>query len=999
MDTDTPIIAIDFGSSYSRVGIWKDNKVNIIPNKGGEKAIPSYLTILDDEILVGYLSKTQSITNPRRTIFNFKRFIGYIDVNNINSFIEHTHLRPFKINSLYVNNHSTNRIKFEIITYHKHKKIYYSIKELISLIFEKIKKRANKYLGKEIKNIIITIPAQFDDIQKQILKDSATIAGLNIIRFISESTAVGISYFLKKKIENEKKVMIFNLGADFLCISVLLMKKGDLKVIATWGKNRYGGQDFEDEIIKYFIEKYPFLKNLHNLNKFRKLCEKAKIDLSSSEETDIQFNGIENFDDIKEHFIREDFEKICNFEIIKRQIEIVLIKSHMNTKDIDEIILSGGSVNIPKIQKIISEYFDGKPIEICPNNEEAAIIGTTIYSAYLSKQEDEIIKNNNLNIPFLLVDKKIKDINDIAKDKYEFKILSTNQKINFDTSKETQSTLSLFINDIIEVKIINGDEWEFLCKISFDFLTHNKTQEDKTEIEVIFNIDINYNITITAKEKINNNDVNIITNYANNNNIRDKICRLNYIQLNELINKQEIKVKKLELKDIDKYLAKNNNLKNIDEKFDEDDNYIICSISIAKGDVNKNIKIINSYEEYQRTYKRNFHFIAEDASKYNNEDEIKNNCRIRVNNQLIPFSYYYNFKETGFFSIKYSFKKNLTKTDFLFYGCFNCVTVDTSLDFTHFKSENVTDMSYMFSESLSLKEFNFSNFNTKNVTDMGYMFSICSALTYLDLSTFYTEKVTNMSHMMYFCKSLFNIKFSDSFITKNVTDMSFMFGFCQSLQSLNLSCFNTEKVKDMSRMFFCTSLKKLDLSKFNTKNVTNMSEMFGSCESLTSLNISSFNTENVTSMNCMFSRCRSIKSLDISNFNTQNVTSMKMMFEICSSLQSLDLSNFNTQNVTDMSYMFELCKSLTSINLSSFDTKYVTNMEDMFYYNNSLTSINLSNFVSTNTSNVKGMFNGCSSLKSVDLSNFNIDNVLNKKNMFEDCKNLKYKKFLKNKKE
>ena len=996
MDTDNPIIAIDFGSSYSRIGIWKDNKVNIISNKIGEKEIPSYITILDDEILVGYLSKIQSVANPRRTIFNFKRLIGYINVDDINSFIEYSHLRPYKINSTYINNFSNNRIKYEIITYHKHQKIIYVIEELISLIFEKIKKRVKKYIGKEIKNIIITIPAQFDFTQKQILKDSAAIAGLNIVRFITESTAVGISYFFEKNFENEKKVMIFNLGADFLSISVFVVKNGEFKVVAEGGKNRYGGQDFEDAIMKYFIEKYPFLKNVHNLNKFRKLCEKAKIELSKSNDVDIQFHDIENFDDIKEHFTREDFENICNFDIIKRQIEIVLIKAHMSTKDIDQIVLSGGSVNIRKIQKIISEYFDGKPIEVCPNNEEAAIIGTTIYSAYLTKQENEKIKNNNLSLPLLITNKKIKDVNEITKDKYEFNILPSNKKIIFDTANETETSLTLFISDLIDINIINDDKYEFLCKVSFDFLSHNKSQKDKTEIEVIFNTDINYNITINAKEKINNRDVNIITNYNNNNKL-DKICRLSTSQLESLINKQELKVKKLEIKNIDKYLVQDSNKNNkniVNGKFDEDDNYITCSFLINPEDLYKNINIISSYEEYLRNYHGDLKFIAEDATKFNNEDEIKNNCRIRINNKLIPFSYYYNFKENGFYSIKYSFKKNLTKTDFLFFGCFKCVTLESTLDLTHFKSENVINMSHMF-DNIPIKEINFSNFNSKNVTDMSYMFHCCTNLAFLDLTNFYTEKVTNMNHMMFYCKSLLSIKFPNSFITKNVTDMNSMFDSCESLQSLDLSCFNTEKVTDMSKMFFnCKSLKSLDLSNFNTQYVTNMCDMFYSCESLISLNLSSFNTQNVTNMGYMLSRCRKMKSFDLSCFNTQNVTNMEHMFASCNSLISLDLSNFNTQNVINMKYMFFDCESLTSINLSSFNTKYVTSMDSMFSCDSSLTSLNLSNFVSNNTASTNSMFNDCTSLKSVDLSNFNINNVLNKKDMFENCK-LKSKKLLK----
>ena len=312
-----------------------------------------------------------------------------------------------------------------------------------------------------------------------------------------------------------------------------------------------------------------------------------------------------------------------------------------------------------------------------------------------------------------------------------------------------------------------------------------------------------------------------------------------------------------------------------------------------------------------------------------------------------------------------------------------------TIDFgTNFNTENVTDMSEMFSRCSGLTSLDVSNFNTENVTDMSNMFAGCSGLTSLDVSNFNTANVTNMVSMFGFCNSLTSLDISN-FNTANVTDMGWMFSACSSLTSLDLSSFNTANVTGMGWMFYnCSSLTNINLSSFNTENVTYMYSMFDSCTSLTSLDLSNFNTENVTDMSGMFAGCTSLTSLDLSNFNTENVTNMIQMFASCSSLTSLDLSNFNTENVTNMSYMFYACGSLTNINLSSFNTENVTDMYSMFDSCASLTNINLSSFNTENVTNMSGMFGWCSSLTSLNLSNFNTANVTYMGWMFEGCSSL-----------
>ena len=220
---------------------------------------------------------------------------------------------------------------------------------------------------------------------------------------------------------------------------------------------------------------------------------------------------------------------------------------------------------------------------------------------------------------------------------------------------------------------------------------------------------------------------------------------------------------------------------------------------------------------------------------------------------------------------------------------------------------NITNMSSMFFDCISLESLNLSNFNTENVTNMSGMFHNCSSLEKLDLSKFDTSNVTDMSFMFYKCSSLESINLSQC-ETKNVTDMSFMFSYCSSLKTIDLSNFNTQNVTDMSSMFaFCYSLTSILSQNFDTNKVTDMSYMFACCVSLEELDLSNFVTNEVTDMSWMFGVCESLQNINLSNFNTANVTNMSNMFSDCSSLESLNLSNFDTNKVTDMSCMFQDC--------------------------------------------------------------------------------------------
>ena len=362
----------------------------------------------------------------------------------------------------------------------------------------------------------------------------------------------------------------------------------------------------------------------------------------------------------------------------------------------------------------------------------------------------------------------------------------------------------------------------------------------------------------------------------------------------------------------------NSILNDIIKKCNSKNNIIIAELTIKEEDINKNIRIINSYEEYIREENsKNGEYFIKYEKKYENEKEIKDNCKIEINGTIIPFYYYYPFTKKGKYLIKYFFSRKLTKTNYMFCGC-ECIS---NFDLSNFDTKNVTDMSWMFSDCKSLANINLLNLNTQNVADMSGMFWGCNSLTTIDLSNFNTQSVRNMSWLFCECNSLANIDVS-KFETQNVTNISGMFSGCHSITNLYLSNFKTHNVTDMSWLFCeCLSLTYIDLSNFITENVTDMSYMFSGCESLRNVNLSKFNTKNVTDLCSMFYECKSLTSIDLSRFNAQNVINMARMFSYCELLNNINLLNFKTQNVTDMSEIFDGCNNLKIENIKTRDTR------------------------------------------------------------------------------
>lgn len=300
---------------------------------------------------------------------------------------------------------------------------------------------------------------------------------------------------------------------------------------------------------------------------------------------------------------------------------------------------------------------------------------------------------------------------------------------------------------------------------------------------------------------------------------------------------------------------------------------------------------------------------------------------------------------------------------------------------------------YGFSYCSNLIEVSGENLVTEktfeNITNMSLMFYNCYQMINLDVSNFNTSKVRNMSSMFEQCRNLTSLDVSN-FDTSNVTNMTWMFATCRKLTKLNLDNFDTSNVKATAYMFyFCDGLTNLNLSNFNTENVTNMMYMFYACTSMADLNINNFDTSKVTNMEGMFGGCLKLKSLDVSGFETSNVTNMAGMFDSCKALTNLDVSDFNTSNVIVTLQMFSSCTNLTNLDVSGFDTSKVINMRYMFYNTTNLNSLDVTNFNTSKVTDIRGMFANCSSLTNLDVTNFDTSNVTQMTNMFYNCSKLK----------
>jgi len=389
MDGET--IGIDLGTTYSCVGVWQNNRVEIIANDQGNRTTPSYVAFNGSERLIGDAAKNQVSMNPTNTVFDVKRLIGR-SINDATVQRDMKHW-PFKV---VVG--STNQPNIQV-NYKGEDKIF-SPEEISSMILIKMKETAESYLGKEVKNAVITVPAYFNDSQRQSTKDAGVIAGLNVLRIINEPTAAAIAYGLDKK--EEQNVLIFDLGGGTFDVSILSIDEGIFEVKATAGDTHLGGEDFDNRMVEYCLEeiKRKFKKTITDnhraLRRLRTACERAKRTLSSNTIATIEIDSLVDGIDYNTTISRAKFEDM-NMDYFKKcmePVEKVIKDSKLSKSQIQEIVLVGGSTRIPKIQSILSDFFGGK--ELCRNinPDEAVAYGATVQAAILSgNQKSDALKD------------------------------------------------------------------------------------------------------------------------------------------------------------------------------------------------------------------------------------------------------------------------------------------------------------------------------------------------------------------------------------------------------------------------------------------------------------------------------------------------------------------------------------------------------------------------------------------------------------------------------